>query len=167
MRYLFFDTETAGYNGPIMQIAWMVTDGHGEEIESRCLYVCQPFRYELEQKAFEVHGITKEQADKGFLAGFVMDLFEVATYENQIVGHNVAFDKRMIAMNRERLEMPPIDFGATICTMKAARAAYLPSSLGLLHLHLFKEVFPGAHDALADVKATARCFFELRKRNLI
>jgi DNA polymerase III epsilon subunit-like protein len=167
MRHLFFDTETAGFNGPIMQIAWMVTDSYGEEIESRCVYVRQPFAYELNEKAFEIHGITKAQADKGFLAGFVMDLFEIATYDNKIIGHNVAFDLRMVALNRERLEMPAYNFGEGICTMKAAKAAKIPASLGALHQHLFGCGFESAHDALADVKATARCFFELRQLNLI
>jgi DNA polymerase III epsilon subunit-like protein len=96
-----------------------------------------------------------------------MDLFEIATQGNQIIGHNVAFDLRMVAMNRERLEMPAYNFGEGICTMKAAKAAKIPARLGDLYRHLFGEDFDGAHDALADVKATARCYFELRRLNLI
>lgn len=33
-----------------------------------------------------------------------------------------------------------------------------------LHQFLFKEGFDGAHDALADIEATKRCFLELHKR---
>jgi len=167
MRYLFFDTETAGFQGPIMQIAWMVTDGYGEEIESRCLYLNQPFDYEVHPKAFEVHGITKERADRGYLAGFVMDLFEIATDDHPIVGHNVAFDMRMVEMNRERLEMPKFKFSPTICTMKAAKKAKMPASLDALHRHLFGFGIEGAHDAMTDTKATARIFFELKSRKLV
>jgi len=36
-----------------------------------------------------------------------------------------------------------------------------------LHTVLFGENFQGAHDALADVRATAKCFFELLRRNVI
>lgn len=36
-----------------------------------------------------------------------------------------------------------------------------------LHNHLFNEDFDGAHDALADVKATARCFFELKRLGIL
>jgi DNA polymerase-3 subunit epsilon len=36
-----------------------------------------------------------------------------------------------------------------------------------LHQKLFNCSFDGAHDALADITATARCFWEMRKRGLI
>ena len=40
-------------------------------------------------------------------------------------------------------------------------------SLKELHNYLFKCDFEGAHDAGDDVSATAKCFFELKKQNLI
>lgn len=50
----------------------------------------------------------------------------------------------------------------------------LPGSQGykwpkLIELHekLFGETFVDAHDARVDVKACARCFFELKKRNVL
>lgn len=50
----------------------------------------------------------------------------------------------------------------------------IPSNWGLkwptlteLHTKLFKEGFDGAHDALDDVKACARSFFELTKMGVI
>jgi hypothetical protein len=73
----------------------------------------------------------------------------------------------MVALNRERLEMTAYDFGEAICTMKAAKAAKIPASLGALHQHLFGCGFESAHEALADVKATARCFFELKRLGLL
>ena len=39
--------------------------------------------------------------------------------------------------------------------------------LSKLHLKLFGVDFEGAHDALADDEATASCFYEMRKLNLI
>jgi hypothetical protein len=39
--------------------------------------------------------------------------------------------------------------------------------LSELHIKLFGEDFDGAHDALADIEATARCFWEMRKLKLI
>jgi hypothetical protein len=36
-----------------------------------------------------------------------------------------------------------------------------------LHRFLFKHDFDGAHDALADIQATAKCFWELANRNII
>ena len=40
-------------------------------------------------------------------------------------------------------------------------------SLNELHNWLFGCSFEGAHDALDDVKATAKCFFELKRKKLI
>ena len=36
-----------------------------------------------------------------------------------------------------------------------------------LHSTLFNESFDGAHDALSDVRACARCFFELKFRKIV
>jgi DNA polymerase III subunit epsilon len=40
-------------------------------------------------------------------------------------------------------------------------------SLQELHLKLFNEQFKGAHQALADVRACARCYFELKRLNVV
>jgi hypothetical protein len=39
--------------------------------------------------------------------------------------------------------------------------------LAELHYKLFKTYFEEAHDASIDIKATARCFFELKNLNII
>ena len=39
--------------------------------------------------------------------------------------------------------------------------------LSELHIKLFGEDFDGAHDSLAAIEATARCFWEMRKLKLI
>jgi len=36
-----------------------------------------------------------------------------------------------------------------------------------LHQKLFNTRFDGAHDALADITATVKCFWEMKKRGLI
>jgi DNA polymerase III epsilon subunit-like protein len=36
-----------------------------------------------------------------------------------------------------------------------------------LHHILFKKQFEGSHDALVDVRACAKCYFELRKREVM
>ena len=40
-------------------------------------------------------------------------------------------------------------------------------TLSELHIKLFGEDFEGGHDALEDVKACAKCLFELQNRQLI
>jgi hypothetical protein len=49
---------------------------------------------------------------------------------------------------------------------KSGRGYKWPT-LAELHLQLFEEEFTGSHNAGADVKACARCYFELRKRGII
>jgi DNA polymerase III subunit epsilon len=36
-----------------------------------------------------------------------------------------------------------------------------------LHKKLFNQPFAGAHQALADVRACVRCYFELKQRNVL
>ena len=60
-----------------------------------------------------------------------------------------------------------------ICTMKSSidlcklppvrYGSFKFPKLEELHHHLFGCSFDGAHDALEDVRATARCFFEMKK----
>lgn len=61
------------------------------------------------------------------------------------------------------------------CTMKSAtdycklpgKKGFKAPRLSELHQVLFGTDFDHAHNALADVEATARCFWELKKRGVI
>ena len=63
------------------------------------------------------------------------------------------------------------------CTMQLLSTNYCPPArprtassghhCAELHLHLFNEFFEGAHQALVDVQANLRCYFELRRRGVI
>ena len=46
------------------------------------------------------------------------------------------------------------------------RGGYKWPKLTELHQHLFNEDFEGAHDALADVMATVKCYFNLIKQGV-
>lgn len=104
-----------------------------------------------------------------------------------IVCHNLRFDSRifegemfrLLADNPETVMPPKKSEGKPkICTMNSTVKFYnlpFPSgrkgakwpTLEELHTVLFGENFTGAHDALSDVRATSRCFFELLKREII
>lgn len=181
MRYLFFDTETAGFKGPILQLAWILTDENGEVLEQRNTLINHTIEYEINEKAFEVHGISKEicEADGVDPFGEVLHLLAQMGRADKIIAHNLAFDWDMVAKDRTRYSItdPMPAHEKVICTMKSTTdickiphtngRGYKWPKLQELHNHLFGEDFDGAHDALADVKATARCFFELRRLNLI
>ena len=44
---------------------------------------------------------------------------------------------------------------------------YKLPTLTELHQKLFDTLFNGTHDALCDVSACAKCFFELKKRGVL
>jgi DNA polymerase III epsilon subunit-like protein len=52
------------------------------------------------------------------------------------------------------------------CKIKGRRGYKWPS-LEELHILLFGDTFESAHSALADVRACAKCFFELKRRGVI
>ena len=90
-----------------------------------------------------------------------------------IVGQNVSFDVNVWGCEFHRAgkdidwtSMPVLD----TCTEKTALLCEIPGGRGgkfklpnltELYSHLFNETFAEAHNATADVEATARCFLEL------
>jgi DNA polymerase-3 subunit alpha len=92
------------------------------------------------------------------------------------VGQNVGFDLNVMGAEFLRdsganpLEALPV---LDTCTEDTAELCQLPGGRGgkfklptltELHAHLFGEPFDEAHNASADVEATARCFLELLRR---
>ena len=53
------------------------------------------------------------------------------------------------------------------CQLPGRYKNYKWPKLEELHRILFKEEFDGAHDAMGDVKAMVRCFFELDRLGVI
>ena len=92
-----------------------------------------------------------------------------------LLAHNMSFDMPVIAAEMHRIGMAIENRLIKICTMKATTdILQLPGpygfkwpSLSELHNFLFKCDFEGAHDASDDVNATAKCFFALKKQELI
>lgn len=94
-----------------------------------------------------------------------------------IVAHNMAFDLNVVSCEMIRIRMSADRIVKRICTMQASTAfCRLPPfrfgkwkwpTLQELHNKLFGCDFEGAHDALDDVKATAKCLVELVKQNVI
>ncbi len=98
---------------------------------------------------------------------------EVLKKAKFIVGQNVGFDINIMGAELLRQgianEMEPLPVLDT-CTEDTAQLCQIPGgrggkfklpTLSELHEFLFDEPFVEAHNATADVEATARCFFEL------
>jgi DNA polymerase III epsilon subunit-like protein len=184
MSYIILDTETSGTGSTdtVLQLAYQCYDRHGELLDEFCDTFRPAFEYEIHEKAQAVHGFTKEWIDLyGKHATLYYRELERLRYrmgQNDLfIGHNIAFDIRMINQDLARylgVKMSPI----TVCTMNNSKIkAYVGATdknnnlkapnLGELYAKLFGTEIVGAHDALADVRATAKCFFELKRKGVI
>lgn len=188
--YLIFDTETTGlpknWNAPItdfdnwprlVQLAFSYYDKDGNELEKGNLLI-KPEGFKIPIEATKIHGITTDIAlNEGRDLRKVLEEFLPFLEETEfLVAHNIAYDENIMGAEylRKRIEniIPSIK---KICTMKqSTEYCALPGSdgykwprLSQLYRQLFGEDFEGAHDAYADMQATARCFWELKKKGVI
>ncbi len=188
--YLFFDTETTGvprnYNAPasntrnwprLVQLGWIVSDEEGNVL-SQGNEIVKPEGFVIPADAARVHGITTERAQReGKPLREVIEAFlKDAEQTKCIVGHNISFDQKVVGAELYRLGIPDtISTVKSLCTMQAGKDyckipgyyGYKWPKLQELHNKLFGCNFEDAHDAMADITATKKCFFEMRKRGLI
>lgn len=185
---LFFDTETAGlprnwkapvndiHNWPRMvQLAWATFTPQGNYI-SGGNYIVRPDGFTIPAEASKVHRITTERAlTEGLALQEVMSRFAAAlSHTTHVVAHNINFDKSIVGAEFIRTGISHSLFQRKlICTMQATTDfCALPGNWGYkwptlseLHFKVFGEYFEEAHDGFADVRAMARCFWELQKSN--
>lgn len=190
-KILFFDTETSGFIKKDLSIdhpdqAWTVQIGailatKDTEIEKMNTIIKANGR-SMNPFAEQVHGVSVEKADaEGVEEVVAAEQFGLMLRQaDLVVCHNYAFDINYVNHLMERtlddlsdearsafyLDMPGY------CTMKdksVVKFCGLKNKIGrpkwpkLVELHeiLFQEGFDGAHDAFADITATAKCFFAL------
>ena len=188
--YLFFDTETTGlpknWKAPVtdlknwprmVQIAWVISDNAGNRIETKD-FIIKPEGYTIPYEASRVHRISTEKAiDEGVDLVKVLNNFnELINEADHIVAHNIDFDKMILGAELLRKNMTTDFFNKSkLCTMKAStnyckiqgNYGYKWPKLSELHTKLFGEDFEEAHDASADINATEKCFWVMRKKGLI
>ncbi len=114
---------------------------------------------------------------EGKMLSAVLQEFSAAVEKSGVlVAHNVKFDESIISAEYLRLKIkPPFAGKKRFCTMERTTEicriqgpyGYKWPTLSQLHWELFKSGYEDAHDAGADVAACARCFFELKRRQLI
>lgn len=194
MNYLFFDTETNGlpkkYDAPasdinnwprMLQIAWILTDESGNELNARSELVRVDKDLVMDEGAQAVHGHTKEKLreDGMCLNCLLIQFYNDATLADRIIAHNIQFDMGILGAEYMRegheIAFRYINVIQKICTKeKSTKICQIPGPYGYkwpklqeLHMFLFGEEFEGAHDAMADIRATKKCFFEMVNRNLL
>ncbi len=191
--FLIFDTETTGLpldnNAPLtdfnnwprmVQLVWQIHDEKGNFIKAEN-HIIKPEGFIIPIKVSMVHGITQEHAmNVGEDLGHVLDIFaEALKTVNYVVGHNVRFDLNIVGCEYLRIKgVNPLESKLMIdtCTEKTADYCQLGGGPGRkfkkpklaeIHQLLFNEGFDMAHNASADVEATARVFLELVRINVI
>jgi len=188
--YLFFDTETTGlpknYKAPLtdlnnwprlVQIAWIMHDNNGRTL-ARESFIIKPNGFNIPNDVLKIHGITTEHAHKNGveITAALSSFCEHINASKYLIAHNIDYDKNIVGSELIRNKMPNIiPTKKLLCTMSSStNYCAIKSSNGYkwprlteLHQKLFNCGFEGAHDALADITATAKCFWELRRRNLI
>lgn len=184
--HLFFDTETTGiprnYKAPVtdlrnwprlVQLAWLLTDAEGNELGAT-EHIVKPDGFTIPAEAARIHGISTELAlERGIaLRAALDDILAGIAQATVLVAHNMAFDEKILGAELLRSGQPNVlEARARRCTMQASTDfCRLPGRYGFkwptlqeLHRKLFDEAFTGAHQALVDVRACARCYFELRR----
>jgi DNA polymerase-3 subunit epsilon len=141
----------------------------------------------------ELHGIDDEMVkDCPPISEYLREFIELTNEADVIVCHNVQFDMMLLGFEVRRMiansGVPDAEAwyrtwkdGATAkakCTKEAStnlckipspsgKRGYKWPKLNELYPFLFGEMFDNAHNAIADVKATQRCYFELVRREII
>ena len=188
--YLFFDTETTGlprnYNAPItdlsnwprlVQLAYLLFDANGDKIAGRDAIV-KPDGFTIPEEAARIHGITTDRAQREGedLLEVLQDFQGVITKARCLVAHNISFDEKIIGAEFLRSQMEnSLPTKTKICTMQSSTNycglpgmhGYKWPKLAELHRKLFQKDFAEAHNAAADISATVRCFWELKRLGII
>ncbi len=184
--YLFFDTETTGlprnWKAPVsdvnnwprlVQLAYLYYDNDGQRISDGD-FIIRPEGFTIPSDASRVHRITTDKAlNEGESLQSVLEQFNTLINEAEIlVAHNMSFDEKILGAEFLRSGMHnPIPGKRKICTMQSTTDfcaingpyGYKWPKLSELHYKLFSSYFEEAHDASVDIKATAKCFWELKR----
>lgn len=141
-------------------------------------YIVNPEGFTIPNDAARVHGITTEMALqngvalKTVLAAITPNIKQASV----LVAHNMEFDERILGAEFLRSGYRNIvEAKERQCTMKVAtnycrlprQYGYKWPSLQELHMKLFGQPFEGAHDALVDVRACARCYYDLKRLRVV
>lgn len=187
---LFFDTETTGlpknWKAPItdfenwprlVQLAYQLFDDQGNKLIEGD-YLVKPSGFTIPMAATEIHRITNEKANsQGLNITNVLKEFKILLDDAEtIVAHNIDYDEKILGCEFLRLNLSnPFIGKSKICTMESSTNycaitgpyGYKWPKLSELYYKLFNSNFEEAHNAMIDIQATSKCFWELVKRSVI
>jgi DNA polymerase-3 subunit epsilon len=165
MYVIVFDTETFG------RVDSLDNDIGALEMWPKIRQLCWQ-NYSLNGKLIKTsnHYFDSLEHNKSdILKEFKADFINAAV----AVAHNFQFDYKIIGSELLRIDDEIESFNSVpiydsmtsnvnLCGLKSKLGFAKYPTLTELYSHLFNEGFEGAHDALNDVEATAKCFWHLR-----
>lgn len=186
---LFFDTETSDmYKWKLPPTdnsqPWIVQVGAilstEDIIYSEINLIVYPDGRTISLEAGEIHNISPDLANEvGIYEPYIMNILkELINNADLLVCHNYKFDMSMLKSvwlrgNYDSTHLYAITNKPYYCTMEASTnllklsgkyGKYKWPKLSELYRFLFNEDLVGAHDAMYDVRATRRCYYELMRR---
>ncbi len=188
--YLFFDTESTGlprnWKAPVtdlenwprmIQLAYLLSDEKGKRIAGGD-FIIRPAGFAIPEEAARIHGISTERAarDGKELRVVLLEFQAAVSRAKCLVAHNMSFDEKIVGAEFLRNKMEDsLSARRKICTMQSATDyCALPGPYGYkwpklieLHSKLFQTGFDEAHNAAADIAATIKCFWELKRLGII
>lgn len=188
--FLVFDTETTGlpldYNAPmtkvdnwprVIQLAWALYDDRNCLIDCR-VDLIKPAGWRIPKEKFWIdNGFDQRESEKKGIPirDALQPFIERVERTKYLVAHNMSYDYPVLGAECIRENIKSSNKPIRICTKESStefcklpgRYGYKWPTLSELHIKLFGRNFAGGHDALVDVKACAKCFFELVDRKII
>jgi DNA polymerase III epsilon subunit-like protein len=188
---LFFDTETTGlpdnYNAPytdvnnwprLVQLAWILY--HDDAQVAQGDFLIKPEGFIIPTESSDIHNHDHEKCmDEGVdLKTALNDFWDDIGHSDVLIAHNIDFDKNIVGCEYHRAgaerHAKSFMIKPMFCTRKASTEfCKLPGKYGFkwpkleeLYLVLFSEELENTHDALVDSEATAKCYFELKRRGI-
>ena len=195
-KILFFDTETTGIiqkwwsldSQPRCLQFWYILWEYESDGTAIKEIVGDHFfnpGVPIPEGATKVHHITDQiVADKPKIDTFFRHFTALVRTVDIVVAHNIEYDRSVMFFELDRyftnLEPGINEWKAMFRTKEKCTMMSTIDFVGIknkywnkypklqeLHSRLFSEEFAEAHNAIADIKATQKCFWELIRRGLI
>lgn len=179
MRHHIFDTETTGLvrnlatpltrQPQVIEYFGLVLEGEGADlVEVECYGALINPGKPVSEEITRITSITNADLEPALsFAAHADRIAEQFASADVSVAHNFSFDRKMMEFEYQRLGRKFV-FNKSCCTVigtehiKGHR-----QKMGDLYEYLFGERFEGAHRAESDVRALARIYVELLKRELL
>lgn len=177
-----YDTETTGlpnWKTPsggedqphMVQIGAVKCNAETGETVDEMTVIIKPNGWVIPEETIEVHGITNEYAlEHGIDEKLAIQMLIDFIGNDERVAFNKTFDQRIVRIGLKRFFDEEAQEKWAIkedhyCSMQMARKVIGGKNPKLTeaYKHFIGEDFEGAHDALADAKASAAVYFAIKK----